>query len=95
MEVEVGREGTALEARVEGAGNAPEERAEVVSPRLRAHQRDTHRGGRSLVLTDRDPSAAEPGLPQSDAAENGDEEDRHGRPEVPLRPLRRLAEALW
>ena len=48
-----------LNDRVVRAGDAAEERAARVGPRLRAHQRDAHRRGRGLVLADRDPRAAE------------------------------------
>ena len=94
VEVEVGRESAGLEARVERAGDAAEERADRVRPGLRAHQRDAHRGGGSLVLADRDPGPAEPRVAQPDAAEDRDQQDHDRRPEVPLRPLGRLAEAL-
>src|SRR5262249_16825590 len=60
VEEEVAREGRTLEGRVVSAGDAAEEGAARVGPRLRAHQRDAHRGCRRLVLADRDPRPAQP-----------------------------------
>ena len=60
----------ALEDRVVGAGDAAEERAGRVRPRLRPHQRHAHRGGGGLVLADRDPGAAEPRVAQPQRAED-------------------------
>ena len=54
-------------------GNPAEERAARVGPGLRPHERDPHRGGGDLVLTDRDPGAAQARVPQAEAAEDRDQ----------------------
>ena len=111
VEREVVREGRALEAREERAGDAAEERAARVRPGLRPHQRDPHRGGRDLVLPDRDPRAAEPRVAEPDAGEDRDREQDEAGPEVRVvsvrerevvvrqeaarRVVERLAEAGW
>src|SRR5204863_7415391 len=60
VEVEVVRERRAFERCEVCARDAAEERTGRVSPRLRAHQRDAHRGGSSLVLADCDPGTPQP-----------------------------------
>ena len=75
-----------LKRRVVRAGDAAEERAARVRPRLRPHQRHAHRGGRGLVLADRDPGAAEPRELQPERAEDG-EEQQHDR--GPVEDVRR------
>ena len=69
-----------LEGAVPGSGDAAEEGAAGVGPRLRSHQRDAHRGCRHLVLANGDPRAAEPRVAQPDAAEDRDQEQAEGRP---------------
>src|SRR3954471_9171032 len=50
LEEEVVGERTALVRRVEGARDAPEERARSIGPRLRPHERHAHRRSGRLVL---------------------------------------------
>src|SRR3954470_14460526 len=59
VEIEVSGERAALEAGVERAGDAAEECARGVRPRLSPHQRDAHRARGGLSLADRDPGATE------------------------------------
>src|SRR6266511_3889298 len=60
VEAEVVWERRALEAGEVGAGDAAEERACRIGPRLRPHQRHAHRSSRGLVLANRDPRSSEP-----------------------------------
>src|SRR5215203_3295163 len=50
---------------VEGARDAPEDRTKGVSPELRRHRVDAHRGGGGLVLAHRDPSPPKPRVPEA------------------------------
>ena len=79
LEVEVVRERAALVARVVRAGDAAEERADRVRPRLRAHQRHAHRRGGDLVLADRDPRAAEARVAHARATEDRDQHEHERR----------------
>ena len=94
VEEEVARERRALERRVVGAGDAAEERAARVRPRLRPHQRDSHRRGRGLVLADRDPGAAEARVLQPQRAEDREQEQHDRRPEEDVGRLDLVAEVL-
>src|SRR5215208_460994 len=50
---------------VEGARDAPEDRTKGVSPELRRHRVDAHRGGGGLVLAHRDPGPPQPRVPEA------------------------------
>ena len=67
-----------LYERVEGAGDAAEERARRIRPRLRAHERHAHRRGGGLVLANRDPGATDARVAQR-ALQNDGEHDEHER----------------
>src|SRR4051794_30822850 len=82
VEAEVVRERRALERRKVGAGDTAEERARCVSPRLRAHEWDAHRGCGCLVFPDCDPGPAEARVAQPQAAEDRDRDEDEHEPEV-------------
>ena len=83
VEVEVRGECARLEARVVRPRDPAEERPERVRPGLRPHQRDPHRGGRRLVLADRDPGAPETRVAQPHGAEDREEQQQEGDDVVP------------
>ena len=80
VEEEVVREDADLERAVPGSGDAAEEGAARVGPRLRPHQRDPHRRSGHLVLADRDPRPAEPRVAKADGAEDRDQKEHDRRP---------------
>ncbi len=92
VEVEVAGERRALEDGVVRAGDAAEERAARVRPRLRPHQRDAHRRRGGLVLADRDPGAAEPRVLQPQRAEDREEQQHDRGPEEDVGRLDLVAE---
>ena len=91
LEVEVRRERARAVAREERSGDAAEERPDRVRPGLGPHEWNTHSGGRRLVFTDCDPRPPESRVAQPDAAEHGEEDKPHRRPEIEVVLVRLLA----